>query len=93
MFIRNGNDQRWYKFDDGEVTECKMDDEDEMKNQCFGGEYMGEVSRYDLFGNITIRSKLNHVISVCNLIPTRNYSRWKKKIENKFSSKKTILWL
>lgn len=21
-----------------------MDDEDEMKNQCFGGEYMGEVS-------------------------------------------------
>lgn len=21
-----------------------MDDEEEMKNQCFGGEYMGEVS-------------------------------------------------
>uniref|UniRef100_UPI0035900D99 ubiquitin carboxyl-terminal hydrolase 9X-like n=1 Tax=Myxine glutinosa TaxID=7769 RepID=UPI0035900D99 len=34
---------RWYKFDDGEVTECKMDDDEEMKNQCFGGEYMGEV--------------------------------------------------
>ncbi|KAG8247865.1 putative ubiquitin carboxyl-terminal hydrolase FAF-X [Homalodisca vitripennis] len=34
---------RWYKFDDGEVTECKMDDEEEMKTQCFGGDYMGEV--------------------------------------------------
>lgn len=34
---------RWYKFDDGDVTECKMEDDEEMKNQCFGGEYMGEV--------------------------------------------------
>ncbi|XP_068731970.1 ubiquitin carboxyl-terminal hydrolase 9X-like isoform X1 [Montipora capricornis] len=34
---------KWYKFDDGEVSECKMDDEEELKNQCFGGEYMGEV--------------------------------------------------
>ncbi|KAK4293168.1 hypothetical protein Pmani_034115 [Petrolisthes manimaculis] len=41
----------WYKFDDGEVTECKMDDEDEMKNQCFGGEYMGE----QVFDNIMKR--------------------------------------
>ncbi|XP_047471205.1 probable ubiquitin carboxyl-terminal hydrolase FAF-X isoform X2 [Penaeus chinensis] len=48
---RNGNDQRWYKFDDGEVTECKMDDEEEMKNQCFGGEYMGE----QVFDNIMKR--------------------------------------
>ncbi len=43
---RHGNDgqkDRWYKFDDGDVTECKMDDDEEMKNQCFGGEYMGEV--------------------------------------------------
>uniref|UniRef100_A0A8C4X981 USP domain-containing protein n=1 Tax=Erpetoichthys calabaricus TaxID=27687 RepID=A0A8C4X981_ERPCA len=43
---KNGGDgekNRWYKFDDGDVTECKMDDEEEMKNQCFGGEYMGEV--------------------------------------------------
>eukprot|EP00795_Rhopilema_esculentum_P016175 gene16175-7538_t len=35
-------ESRWYKFDDGDVSECIMD-EDEMKNQCFGGEYMGEV--------------------------------------------------
>lgn len=34
---------RWYKFDDGEVSECRMEEEEEMKNQCFGGEYMGEV--------------------------------------------------
>ncbi|BES97389.1 ubiquitin carboxyl-terminal hydrolase [Nesidiocoris tenuis] len=34
---------KWYKFDDGEVTECKMESDEEMKSQCFGGEYMGEV--------------------------------------------------
>lgn len=34
---------RWYKFDDGEVTECRMHDDEEMKAQCFGGEYMGEI--------------------------------------------------
>nr|CAD7589819.1 unnamed protein product [Timema genevievae] len=33
---------KWYKFDDGEVSECKMDDDEEIKTQCFGGEYMGE---------------------------------------------------
>lgn len=43
-FIRlDDGTAKWYKFDDGEVTECKMDDEEEMKTQCFGGEYMGEV--------------------------------------------------
>ncbi len=36
----NGNN--WYKFDDGDVSEFKMDD-DELRNQCFGGEYTGEV--------------------------------------------------
>ena len=41
----SGGDQppKWYKFDDGEVSECKMEDDEEMKNQCFGGEYLGEV--------------------------------------------------
>ncbi|XP_001604458.2 probable ubiquitin carboxyl-terminal hydrolase FAF-X isoform X1 [Nasonia vitripennis] len=34
---------KWYKFDDGDVTECKMEEEEEMKSQCFGGDYMGEV--------------------------------------------------
>lgn len=34
---------KWYKFDDGDVTECKMDEDEEMKTQCFGGDYMGEV--------------------------------------------------
>ncbi|KAK3094503.1 hypothetical protein FSP39_002606 [Pinctada imbricata] len=43
--LHKGDDgqAKWYKFDDGDVTECKMDDDEEMKNQCFGGEYMGEV--------------------------------------------------
>ncbi|XP_072935903.1 probable ubiquitin carboxyl-terminal hydrolase FAF isoform X3 [Epargyreus clarus] len=40
----NGSEAgRWVKLDDGDVTECPMHDEDEMKTQCFGGEYMGEV--------------------------------------------------
>jgi ubiquitin carboxyl-terminal hydrolase 9/24 len=33
---------RWYKFDDNDVSECKMDD-DKMKNQCYCGDYSGEV--------------------------------------------------
>ena len=44
-------ENRWYKFDDGEVTECKMEDDEEMKNQCFGGEYVGE----QVFDNIMKR--------------------------------------
>ncbi|XP_052783474.1 probable ubiquitin carboxyl-terminal hydrolase FAF-X isoform X2 [Mya arenaria] len=40
---RSEGSPKWYKFDDGDVSECKMDDDEEMKNQCFGGEYMGEV--------------------------------------------------
>ncbi|XP_066261614.1 ubiquitin carboxyl-terminal hydrolase 9X [Euwallacea similis] len=36
-------DVRWYKFDDGDVSECRMGEDDEMKVQCFGGDYLGEV--------------------------------------------------
>ena len=43
IFRQNDGTARWYKFDDGDVTECKMQEEDEIKSQCFGGEYMGEV--------------------------------------------------
>ncbi|XP_058833231.1 probable ubiquitin carboxyl-terminal hydrolase FAF isoform X2 [Topomyia yanbarensis] len=35
--------EKWHKFDDGEVSECKMNEDEEMKAQCFGGDYMGEV--------------------------------------------------
>ncbi|XP_050309267.1 probable ubiquitin carboxyl-terminal hydrolase FAF-X isoform X2 [Anthonomus grandis grandis] len=34
---------RWYKFDDGDVLECRMGEDEEMKIQCFGGDYMGEM--------------------------------------------------
>ncbi|CAK1599935.1 unnamed protein product [Parnassius mnemosyne] len=34
---------RWVKMDDGDVSECAMHDDEEMKAQCFGGEYMSEV--------------------------------------------------
>lgn len=33
----------WYKFDDGEVSEIKMEDDEELKAQCYGGEYTSEV--------------------------------------------------
>lgn len=40
----NGSETgRWVKLDDGDVTECAMHDDEEMKAQCFGGECMGEV--------------------------------------------------
>ena len=35
---------KWYKFDDGDVTEVFMQDDEELKNQCWGGEYLSEVS-------------------------------------------------
>lgn len=42
-FRQNDGSGKWYKFDDGDVTECKMEEEEEIKSQCFGGDYMGEV--------------------------------------------------
>ncbi|XP_013166422.1 PREDICTED: probable ubiquitin carboxyl-terminal hydrolase FAF-X, partial [Papilio xuthus] len=40
----NGSESgRWVKMDDGDVSECGMHDDEEMKAQCFGGEYMSEV--------------------------------------------------
>lgn len=39
---------KWYRFDDSDVTEWKMDDDEELKSQCFGGEYTGEVYDQDL---------------------------------------------
>lgn len=39
----NDGTSKWYKFDDGDVSECKMEEDEEMKSQCFGGDYMGEV--------------------------------------------------
>lgn len=43
LFKHNDGTKKWYKFDDGDVSECKIDDDEEMRVQCFGGEYMGEV--------------------------------------------------
>jgi hypothetical protein len=34
---------KWFKFDDGDVTEVNIADDEELKNQCWGGEYMSEV--------------------------------------------------
>ncbi|KAI2802763.1 putative ubiquitin carboxyl-terminal hydrolase FAF-X [Blomia tropicalis] len=46
-FIQHKNQQTgkksWYKFDDGDVNECKLDEDEEMRNQCFGGEYIAET--------------------------------------------------
>ena len=40
-YIKDG--EKWFKFDDGEVTEVNMADDEEFKSQCWGGEYMSEV--------------------------------------------------
>ncbi|XP_075395925.1 ubiquitin carboxyl-terminal hydrolase 9X-like isoform X2 [Tenrec ecaudatus] len=40
---RDGERNHWFKFDDADVIRCELDDDEEMKNQCFGGEYVGEV--------------------------------------------------
>ncbi|XP_064393950.1 probable ubiquitin carboxyl-terminal hydrolase FAF-X [Halichondria panicea] len=37
------NTPKWFKFDDGDVTEAKIEDEEEFKAQAFGGDYTGEV--------------------------------------------------
>ncbi len=42
-YIHCGADRGWFKFDDGDVTEAKMEEDDELKAQCYGGEYMSEV--------------------------------------------------
>lgn len=45
-YIRSRNvlgEVKWYKFDDGDVSECRMSEDEEMKIQCFGGDYMGEI--------------------------------------------------
>lgn len=38
----SSNEHNWFKFDDNEVSEFRMDD-DEMRAQCYGGDYTGEV--------------------------------------------------
>lgn len=42
-FRNEKGQEQWYKFDDGEVSECKIHEDEELKAQCFGGDYMGEV--------------------------------------------------
>ncbi|CAF3635592.1 unnamed protein product [Rotaria socialis] len=43
-FIQHKNESdspfssNWYKFDDTDVSECKMDDDEELRSQCFGGD-------------------------------------------------------
>lgn len=36
----------WYKFDDIEVTLCDLDNDEEMKSQCFGGDNMNKPVRW-----------------------------------------------
>jgi hypothetical protein len=43
IFRNEKGQEQWYKFDDGEVSECKIHEDEELKAQCFGGDYMGEV--------------------------------------------------
>ncbi|XP_052826881.1 probable ubiquitin carboxyl-terminal hydrolase FAF-X, partial [Octopus bimaculoides] len=60
---------KWYKFDDGDVTECKMDDDEEMKN-ILPIQHM----QYRLFNKIMSRSvtivHLNAIIIIDIIILT-----------------------
>jgi len=60
LLICSGGDEpaKWYKFDDGEVSECKMDDDEEMKSQCFGGDYVGEVFDHMLKRSVLLISSV-----------------------------------
>lgn len=58
---------KWYKFDDGDVSECKMEDDEEMKSQCFGGDYMGEVSAGNNFRDDFAKKK-NLILYVCRQV-------------------------
>ena len=35
----NSNYSQWYKFDDTDVSECKMNEDEELRSQCFGGDH------------------------------------------------------
>jgi hypothetical protein len=37
--LDSSNNSHWYKFDDTDVSECKMDDDEELRQQCFGGDH------------------------------------------------------
>ena len=39
FFREESSEAHWYKFDDTDVSECKMDDDEELRSQCFGGDY------------------------------------------------------
>ena len=41
--------QKWYKFDDGDVSEAKMDDDEELRAQCYGGEYTSGLVNNSIF--------------------------------------------
>ncbi|CAG9562584.1 unnamed protein product [Danaus chrysippus] len=50
-----GDAGRWVKLDDGEVSECAMHDDDEMKAQCFGGEYTGEGPEHEEMSMLAVQ--------------------------------------
>lgn len=37
--FNSSDPSHWYKFDDTDVNDCKMDDDEELRSQCFGGDY------------------------------------------------------
>ena len=37
-FVKRKSDQKWFRFDDCDVGEASLDEDHELRNQCFGGE-------------------------------------------------------
>ena len=49
--------QKWYKFDDGDVSEAKMDDDEELRAQCYGGEYTSGLATNSIFFSLLFCKK------------------------------------
>ncbi|OQV21658.1 putative ubiquitin carboxyl-terminal hydrolase FAF-X [Hypsibius exemplaris] len=49
FILDRDGEQKWYRFDDGEVSECKLDEDDELKTQCFGEESPGKKQWWNAY--------------------------------------------
>lgn len=89
LYNHSDGTRKWYKFDDIEVTECKLDDYEEMRNQTFGGEYMGEVFDHMLKRMSNRRQKRwwnAYILIYRQISPTKNTSN----IESYINSSKIV---
>ncbi|CAF3511540.1 unnamed protein product [Adineta steineri] len=81
--LDSSNHSQWYKFDDTDVNECKMNDDEELRQQCFGGDH--SASPFDQPAMKRQRRWWNAYILFYEKIPT-NESDPIKNFEKSLSS-------